>query len=310
MELPEGCTMRRPTHDDVAAVCALVIATDIEEYGEPDYEESDVVDDWARDRFDLDRDAWLVDDADGRLVGYADAWDKKPHALVVAELTAHPDGPDLYPWLLAAISRRAAEHAEVSGSATTHVFSSEPNRRRANALKAVGYDVVRVFRRMVAELDAPPPVPDPAPGIVIRPVTPEDLPVVHEVQQESFASHFDFVRASYDTWRKTFVESASYRPELWWIAEDEGRPVGILIGQRHDENGWVKTVGVLDSARGKGVGTALLLTAFNAYRAAGMPRVGLGVDSDNTTGAMGLYERIGMRAEQRYDCYELVVTSS
>jgi ribosomal protein S18 acetylase RimI-like enzyme len=310
MDLPEGCTVRRPTPADVSACCALVIATDIEEYGEPDYEESDVVDDWARDRFDLDRDSWLVEDADGRLVGYANAWDKRPHELVIAELSAHPDGPDLYPWLVDAISRRSAEHAEVSGRTTTHVYNSEPNLRRARALTDAGYAVVRVFRRMVADLTEPPPSPDPAPGVVIRPVTPDDLPAVYEVQQESFASHFDFVRASYETWRKTFVESASYRPELWWLAEVDGKPTGVLIGQRHDENGWVKTVGVLDSARGRGAGTALLLTAFARFHADRCPQVGLGVDSDNTTGAMALYERIGMRAQQRYDLYERVFTRS
>jgi RimJ/RimL family protein N-acetyltransferase len=52
----------------------------------------------------------------------------------------------------------------------------------------------------------------------------------------------------------------------------------------------------------------LLLTAFAAFRADGAPRVGLGVDSGNETGAMVLYERLGMRAEQRYDCWERVFT--
>lgn len=307
MELPAGFTCRRATLDDVQDVLALIVAVDCEEYGEPDYEEADVREDWARPRLDLDRDTWLVHDDTDRLVGYAIAWDKSPHELVMGETYVQPDAPDLYPWLVAAISGRAAEHATESGRAVAHLFNGEPNRRRAAALTEAGYVLCRVFRRMVIDLDTPPPLPSPGPGVVIRRVTPEDLPVCWEVQRESFARHFDYVPEPYDAWYRRQVESETYRPDLWWLAEVDGVPAGVLIGQRHEEDGWIKSLGTLPAARGRGAGTALLLTAFAAFREAGVPKVGLGVDSDNSTGAMALYERVGMRAEQRYDCYEKIV---
>ena len=309
MDLPAGLTIRSATESDVVAVFDLVIAVDLEEYGEPDYDEADVREDWSRERFDLTRDTWLVHDPDGALVAYAITWDKRPDELVVADVFARPGGHDLYPWLVATVSDRAREHAAVSGAATTHVFNSEPNARRAAALRAAGYEVCRVFRRMVIDLAAPPPSPSPGPGVVVRPVGPDDLRVAWELQRESFANHFDHVPESYESWHARMVETTTYRPEYWWLAEVDGVPAGILIGQRHEENGWVKTLGTLPSARGRGAGTALLLTAFEAFRRDGSPRVGLGVDSDNSTGAMALYERIGMRPEQRYDCYERTFTS-
>jgi ribosomal protein S18 acetylase RimI-like enzyme len=310
VDLPDGYTARPATYGDVAACCALVQAIDVADYGEPDYEEADVREDWARERFDLDRDTWLVHAPDGALVAYALAWDKQPHALVQADLGVHPAAPDLYPWVVDAVSARCAEHAAVSGETVAHVFATEPNTRSAAALRAAGYEVVRVFRRMVIDLAAPPPVPDLGPGLVVRPVTPDDLRTCWAVQQEAFAAHFDFVPGPYEEWRARLVDTETYRPRYWWLAEVDGVAAGLLIGQQHEENGWVKVLGVLPSARGRGAGTALLLTAFAAFRADGAPRVGLGVDSANTTGAMALYERIGMRAEQRYDCWERVFTRS
>ena len=47
--------------------------------------------------------------------------------------------------------------------------------------------------------------------------------------------------------------------------------------------------------RRRGLGTLLLLTALSALRERGCPEAVLGVDSDNQSGAVGLYERLGMR---------------
>jgi ribosomal protein S18 acetylase RimI-like enzyme len=58
------------------------------------------------------------------------------------------------------------------------------------------------------------------------------------------------------------------------------------------------------------VASALLLTAFAAFREAGFAKVGLGVDSGNTTGAMALYEGLGMTATHRYDLYERAFTGT
>ena len=308
MHLPSGLTTRPATIHDTKAVLDLVLAVDVEEYGEPDYEEADVRDDWARENFDLARDSWLVHDGD-RLVGYATAWDKQPGTLVQAETYVHPDAPDLYPWLVGAVSGRAQEHADANGRTTTHAFNGTPNARRAAALTQAGYTVVRVFRRMVADLAAPPPAVDPGPGVTIRAVTPDDIRTCYAVQQEAFAQHFDFVPGSYDDWYHRLVDTETYRPEYWWLADVDGVPSGVLVGQRHEENGWVKMLGVLPSARGRGAGTALLCTALAAFRRDGAPCAGLGVDSANETGAVSLYERLGMRAEQQYDCYERVFTA-
>ena len=45
----------------------------------------------------------------------------------------------------------------------------------------------------------------------------------------------------------------------------------------------------------------VLRFAFAQLQERGLRRVGLGVDVDNETGAVGLYERAGMRVVRRFD---------
>ena len=56
--------------------------------------------------------------------------------------------------------------------------------------------------------------------------------------------------------------------------------------------------------RKRGVGYSLLKHAFAAFHADGRKRAGLGVDSQNLTGALRLYERAGMRVQRQFDQYE------
>ena len=57
------------------------------------------------------------------------------------------------------------------------------------------------------------------------------------------------------------------------------------------------------------LGTALLRHSFRDFRDRGATRVGLGVDGENTTGAVRLYESVGMRQVRRSDTYEKTAVS-
>ena len=56
--------------------------------------------------------------------------------------------------------------------------------------------------------------------------------------------------------------------------------------------------------RGRGIGSALLRRSFATFAERGTPRVLLNVDFENPTGAMALYEKVGMRAVRGYDVFE------
>lgn len=47
----------------------------------------------------------------------------------------------------------------------------------------------------------------------------------------------------------------------------------------------------------------MLRESFAEFERRGLPRVRLNVDSDNLTGAVSLYERVGMRVVTSYDLW-------
>ena len=59
--------------------------------------------------------------------------------------------------------------------------------------------------------------------------------------------------------------------------------------------GFVDDLGILPFARGRGIAKYLLRTAFAADIKAGRTGTVLHVDSNNATGALALYESVGMR---------------
>ena len=66
----------------------------------------------------------------------------------------------------------------------------------------------------------------------------------------------------------------------------------------------MRVLGVRRPWRRRGLGRALLLEAFARFRERGCHAAALGVDGENTTGAVRLYESVGMRVAHRADVYE------
>jgi ribosomal protein S18 acetylase RimI-like enzyme len=56
--------------------------------------------------------------------------------------------------------------------------------------------------------------------------------------------------------------------------------------------------------RKRGIGLALLLHAFGELYRRGQRKAGLGVDAENLTGALRLYESAGMHVHQASDLFE------
>jgi ribosomal protein S18 acetylase RimI-like enzyme len=62
----------------------------------------------------------------------------------------------------------------------------------------------------------------------------------------------------------------------------------------------VRTLGVREEMRGRGLGKALLHQSFTDFYRRGVPKVGLAVDSQNPTGATRLYQKVGMQIAEQY----------
>jgi ribosomal protein S18 acetylase RimI-like enzyme len=70
--------------------------------------------------------------------------------------------------------------------------------------------------------------------------------------------------------------------------------------------GWVDGLCVRRPWRKRGLGLALLLHSYGMFHERGKLRVGLGVDAENITGALRLYEKAGMHSDpnRTYVVYE------
>ena len=59
-------------------------------------------------------------------------------------------------------------------------------------------------------------------------------------------------------------------------------------------------LGVRQPWRKLGIATAMLNASMQAFKADGLTTAGLGVDTDNLTGALRIYERLGFDPVMRY----------
>ena len=130
-----------------------------------------------------------------------------------------------------------------------------------------------------------------------------DLREVHEVLEGAFVDHFNSREETFEEFLFRLREDPGHRWDHWWLAEIPGdggemTPVGALVGSVTEsptgpDGSYVAYLGVLESARGRGVAKGLLRTIIADAAARGRDRVGLEVDADSPTGAAGLYTGMG-----------------
>ena len=144
--------------------------------------------------------------------------------------------------------------------------------------------------------------PEPAwpAGVTVRTYDdPRDAAAVHALLVRAFTGNTEVV-ADFEPWHARMTGDPEYDPGWWWLAEREGRLVGVALCWT---SGWLKDLAVDPDARGQGIGEALCRHAFHEMDARGIATCGLKVDARNPTGAVRLYRRVGMQVERRYRLY-------
>jgi ribosomal protein S18 acetylase RimI-like enzyme len=229
---------------------------------------------------------------------------------VEVDLYVHPDHD-------AALGRRALAVLEARGrelvAAAGHdepwfgmgVYRADTRTR--GWLAAAGYTVQTTFTRMRVDLDPAQAVEVPPTDVVVRRVSDEaDLRRAHEIEEASFLEHYGNVPITFERWHQRLTRHGPDSAHAF-LAEVDGEPVGLMITSRQfepdEDAGYVRTLGVLPAARGRGVAKALLRDYFAAARRAGRKAVLLHVDVANVTGALRLYESVGMRPVLEIDAF-------
>src|SRR5215212_4063760 len=86
--LAPGYSVRSPALADLDAVYGVIVASEIEEFGESQgYSIDELEGDWTQ--LDLGRDAWVAISPDGALAGYGYVLDRR-HVRLDVEVYVHP----------------------------------------------------------------------------------------------------------------------------------------------------------------------------------------------------------------------------
>lgn len=173
----------------------------------------------------------------------------------------------------------------------------------ARALAASeGFAPVRWFfemERPAIDRDLPeiPPLPD---GLEVRPVGRDEAWQLWEADVEAFQDHwggFDASEANFRRW----TERPEWQPELFVVAWDgdeiAGGVVNAVFAEENEalgvSRGWLESVFTRRRWRKRGLARALIARSLHVLAAQGLDSAALGVDADNPSGALGLYESFG-----------------
>jgi ribosomal protein S18 acetylase RimI-like enzyme len=207
----------------------------------------------------------------------------------------------------------ARAHAAEAGSSTWRARTGGYIQDSAfsDVMTGAGFAPVRRFYRM--SIDASSPLIPP-----VAPALPDDVEIltgddrstwstIYDVDRAAFAEHWGFAEYPYDDWIEHMTASPSFDPADWWLVTVGGVPAAIcLLSEQRASlgEGYVGVLGVLKEFRGRGLAQMLLQRSFVLYRDRGRTAIALGVDATNTTGAVALYEKVGMHAALVMEAYE------
>ncbi|HJT56758.1 MAG TPA: GNAT family N-acetyltransferase, partial [Ktedonobacteraceae bacterium] len=189
---------------------------------------------------------------------------------------------------------------------TLNSWASSKNEVAQQRLDRAGFEAIRRHWRMEIDMEVAPPEPVWPEGITVRTFQPGMDRQVFEMIDTAFQDHWGHMPGNFEDWRHWMIGRETFDPTLWFLAfEGEQMAGGALCVDIMDMDiGWVDQLAVLRLWRRKGVGMALLHHAFGEFYKRGRRKVGLGVDSQNLTGAVRLYERAGMHVARQYISYQ------
>ncbi len=130
-------------------------------------------------------------------------------------------------------------------------------------------------------------------GYALRDATPEDHPAVWTLVEDAFLEFADRERASYDDFAARVWGRQGFDPwNLRLVTSPSGELVGVTNVVLSGTSGFVQRIAVRRDHRGRGLARAMLADAFTLARSHGATSSELSTDS--RTGALGLYESVGM----------------
>jgi GNAT superfamily N-acetyltransferase len=290
LDLPDGLTGRPLVLSDARAVYEVMALQEQHDLGEVVIEEADIVGDWHRPSYDVSAGTVGVFDADV-LVAYAEhAGGDRGDAAVHPDYRGRGIGTALALWMQA--RARAAGMAVVGmpvplGSAGDELLESLGYRVRWESWELALPAGARVPQRTL-----------PA-GYSLREAVPADYETCWTVLEDAFLEWSVREREPFADFLARTVERPGFEPWHLRVATDaSGAVVGVTVVRTFGTQGYVDRIATRRDQRGRGIAQAMLVAAFAAARDHGATTSTLNTDS--RTGALGLYEKVGMAVHRTW----------
>ncbi len=314
-KLLEGYMDRAPTLDDTPVLVEMFNAASEKLLGTSQFTVEDQRVEFEVPGRSLEDDFRVVVAPDGTMVGYIEVFGlSEPFTPLYCWGRVHPEhlGRGVGAYLVSWAEGRAHKALPLSASELRvpfWAFCQTVDTRSARLFNAQGFKLLRHNLRMVIELNGAPPEPVWPEGITLRTVVPgQDEFAAFTAGREAFEDHFGHVarplEEEYETWKHRVVNNPDYDPKLWFLALDGEQIAGNSLCFTRTDNdprfGWVGSLSVRRTWRKQGLGLALLQQSIAEFYRRGYRKVGLGVDAQNLTGAVRLYEKAGMHSDPRH----------
>lgn len=318
-EIESQFTVRPATLSDLDRALAFFNMVSQHATGADDMTREELAREWEQENLVIENNMRLVLTPDDEIVGYIEAWDiHAPYTQLGVWAAIHPAyetsgiAEYLFNWAEARL-RQSLHKAPAGAKIVMRMGTRSEKTALQDAAKAQGMELVRNFFRMVIDFDGPPPAPIWPAGITPRTfIKGQDDRETYTVLDTAFRDHWGYLPRPFETglttWQHFTVESADFDPTLFFLAVDaDNKIIGEALCEDSPTDlpgyGWVDDLAVLREGRGKGLGMALLLHAFGEFHRRGYQGCGLGVDAENLSGALRLYEKAGMRPTAQWNTY-------
>jgi ribosomal protein S18 acetylase RimI-like enzyme len=296
--------------DDPAWVELLAAIEEADDRGET-YELDDLGDEWQSVWAHPDTDAQHVWDGP-ELVGFG--WLKampgqRKHHRVAFWGGVRPShrrrgiGTALFEW---SVQRGTEIAQQLDASLPVEMDLDADDRQRDLVAVAAdaGFAPVRTFLELARPVTLPVTPTAAPPGLELVPWSPDLDEAARLAHTEAFQDHWGSEPRSAEEWAQWYTGHRSFRPDLSVLALDpaSGQVAALVLTAAYPQDwerlppeAWINTVGTRRAWRGKGVARWLMDDVHQRIAAAddGLERAILGVDSENPTGALGLYRSLG-----------------
>lgn len=310
--MPDHVTIRPPAPAEAAAIHALMTGIQRADDLPMVALRSEVDDLFSSPDIDTERDL-RVCEVDGELVAYAvvdhsPSGERLERAVLFGGVRPDQRGQGIGTELLAWQETRAREQLASTDPALpaylmTYVYDFEAG--TLGCFEQHGFERARFDHELLRPL-AGLPTPPEIEGVVLRPWVESDNEPARQVFNASFADHWGSTARSASYWEH-MIHSGGNRLDLSFVAVDEASNDLVAIalnGHFPDDfeitgrlDGWIQTLGTVASHRKRGVASGLIVRSLHAFAAAGFDHAMLGVDTENPSGAYGIYADLGFERQ-------------